>query len=926
MDPRVPDGRRKDIRSGGSRWPNVDRPARYPLYDARFEHDACGVGFVADGGGHGRRSGSCPLALAGLAALAPPRRGRRRRRLERRRGGPAATDDAPGLLGRLGREPAGRRRPGVIVAFLPRTRAGAGRGPPGDPPRTGRRGPAGAGLARRPARRRRARAARGRPPSAHRPGRSWTAPAGLSEPAFETALLLVRRRAEDSAPATAGLAGVRDRLGLEPDRRVQGASSRATGWPTPTRTSPTRSRDAPFALFHQRYATNTHPTWPLAQPFRLLAHNGEINTVRGNREQVRGRTADQRLGPAPRRACSAPGRCSARTAPTRSRSTRRSSSSSRPAGRSRRALLASIREAPGLRRRAPRSQPSSPRSRTDGRVPRPMGRAGRLRLHRRPDRGRPRRPQRPPPAGRRDHGGRHRGRRLEAGAVPLRPAETVRRGRLGPGEMLLVDPRRRMILEDAEAKAAAARAPRRTGWRRRRRATGHGSPSRPIDSAPPRPCRWRPPTALRFLAGLDAERAPPGHQDDGGRGPRAAVEHGRRHADPGPGPRRPAGRRPPPPGVRAGHQPADRSGARAGGHGPLDRARPPARRCSVARPGAVQALSLEPPDRGRPPALLAAFPGRSAGSTRPGTRARGRRPGGALDRLAAEAVAASRGRSRAPRPRRPPPVGAAAAGPVGPRRRGRPHRAHRRRPARPDGPRWSSPRTSSTSTAAAMALAVGATAVAPWLAVELAAEQAGGRGAEVLDAAATAQSPRRPRAGLRKVARPDGHQHDRLVRRGRALRDRRARAADVARRCFPAAPAWPGRIGLDDLAERQLRRRAAVEDDRRPRRRERSPTRASSASAPTASATSTRRRSSTRSRRSPGSRPDAARGRAPHGRSTLPARPRPAAGDGPRRPPDAPAARPPSRSPKSSPPRRSPAASSSAAMSLGALSPEAHEA
>jgi glutamate synthase (NADPH/NADH) large chain len=37
-----------------------------------------------------------------------------------------------------------------------------------------------------------------------------------------------------------------------------------------------------FAIFHQRYSTNTFPTWWLAQPFRMLAHNGEINTVRGN--------------------------------------------------------------------------------------------------------------------------------------------------------------------------------------------------------------------------------------------------------------------------------------------------------------------------------------------------------------------------------------------------------------------------------------------------------------------------------------------------------------------------------------------------------------------------------------------------------------------------------------------------------------------
>lgn len=38
-----------------------------------------------------------------------------------------------------------------------------------------------------------------------------------------------------------------------------------------------------LALVHSRFSTNTMPTWPLAQPFRMLAHNGEINTIRGNR-------------------------------------------------------------------------------------------------------------------------------------------------------------------------------------------------------------------------------------------------------------------------------------------------------------------------------------------------------------------------------------------------------------------------------------------------------------------------------------------------------------------------------------------------------------------------------------------------------------------------------------------------------------------
>ena len=39
-------------------------------------------------------------------------------------------------------------------------------------------------------------------------------------------------------------------------------------------------RSSRFAIFHQRYSTNTFPHWRLAQPFRMLAHNGEINTLR----------------------------------------------------------------------------------------------------------------------------------------------------------------------------------------------------------------------------------------------------------------------------------------------------------------------------------------------------------------------------------------------------------------------------------------------------------------------------------------------------------------------------------------------------------------------------------------------------------------------------------------------------------------------
>ncbi|KLV04382.1 glutamate synthase [Photobacterium aquae] len=48
--------------------------------------------------------------------------------------------------------------------------------------------------------------------------------------------------------------------------------------------------ESSICLFHQRFSTNTQPRWPLAQPFRYLAHNGEINTIAGNRQWARARS------------------------------------------------------------------------------------------------------------------------------------------------------------------------------------------------------------------------------------------------------------------------------------------------------------------------------------------------------------------------------------------------------------------------------------------------------------------------------------------------------------------------------------------------------------------------------------------------------------------------------------------------------------
>src|SRR5205814_7048674 len=49
--------------------------------------------------------------------------------------------------------------------------------------------------------------------------------------------------------------------------------------------------ESALALVHSRFSTNTFPSWPLAHPYRYLAHNGEINTLRGNINWMREREA-----------------------------------------------------------------------------------------------------------------------------------------------------------------------------------------------------------------------------------------------------------------------------------------------------------------------------------------------------------------------------------------------------------------------------------------------------------------------------------------------------------------------------------------------------------------------------------------------------------------------------------------------------------
>ena len=73
------------------------------------------------------------------------------------------------------------------------------------------------------------------------------------------------------------------------------SSTRACSWPTSSAPTIPDLHDPDFesalALVHQRFSTNTFPTWSLAHPYRMIAHNGEINTLRGNNNWMAARQA-----------------------------------------------------------------------------------------------------------------------------------------------------------------------------------------------------------------------------------------------------------------------------------------------------------------------------------------------------------------------------------------------------------------------------------------------------------------------------------------------------------------------------------------------------------------------------------------------------------------------------------------------------------
>ena len=112
------------------------------------------------------------------------------------------------------------------------------------------------------------------------------APAGLDEDAFERKLYIARRRAEKALEG-------RDKAFYLPTLSPKVISYKGLVMPAYLPVFYPDLNDERFAsslaVFHQRFSTNTWPEWRLAQPFRFLAHNGEINTLQGNRNWSRAR-------------------------------------------------------------------------------------------------------------------------------------------------------------------------------------------------------------------------------------------------------------------------------------------------------------------------------------------------------------------------------------------------------------------------------------------------------------------------------------------------------------------------------------------------------------------------------------------------------------------------------------------------------------
>src|SRR4051794_28949716 len=258
---------------------NPDLPRRQGLYDPAFEHDACGVAFVVDL--HGRKSHE--RIRQGLTALC---------NLDHRgaSGSEVNTGDGAGITiqvpDRFLREtvpfdlpPAGQYATGI--AFLPAEPDDAAkaaatlddiaaqegvtvlgwRDVPTDPSMLG------------------ASAAAAMPSF-----RQWfVAKDGLSGIDLDRWAYVVRKRGEHEAQVYFPSLSARIVVykGMLTTHQLEEFYPELTD----------ERVESALALVHSRFSTNTFPSWPLAHPYRYLAHNGEINTVMGNRNWMRAREA-----------------------------------------------------------------------------------------------------------------------------------------------------------------------------------------------------------------------------------------------------------------------------------------------------------------------------------------------------------------------------------------------------------------------------------------------------------------------------------------------------------------------------------------------------------------------------------------------------------------------------------------------------------
>lgn len=258
----------------------------WPLYDPMLEHDACGVGLVVKIDGTRSRE-IVEKALAGLVNLT--HRGAV--------GADARTGDGAGIMIQVphvlfaetlaanGHGDLGQGEYGVAMLFLPRNDDNV------------------LGIVRNAvtARGLDVLAVRDVPTQPNILGQSAldtlptivqvfiSRPEGLSARDYERKLMLTRRQIE---------AALREYGLSDDDFFAVSCSSRTViykGFCLPedlARFYPDLDDprvESAIALFHQRFSTNTQPTWGLAQPFRFIAHNGEINTVQGNRAWMRAR-------------------------------------------------------------------------------------------------------------------------------------------------------------------------------------------------------------------------------------------------------------------------------------------------------------------------------------------------------------------------------------------------------------------------------------------------------------------------------------------------------------------------------------------------------------------------------------------------------------------------------------------------------------